>query len=332
MQEHTPAGGRAILSAETRASLARQDAERTATHEREVNAHNVRFYLSLAARFPHESDGQWLAHWTTPGPLAPAPFLFAPQNNRERAQWERATRPSAFQWEIDLRRELEGKYVVPKGDAEKQRWRKANLRYCSRWVCLTWRPASRCLLRVLPPEALRELPPPTDNPLIGDVHRLFSRLLVAELSWQSVRRLIRDVATMREELGTHRHEIGRYFGWLRRELDAIWAPQSVKPPQREWHDPKPMKKHEWQARAMLLVNEHPDRSTARIARDVGRHPSQLSRCPAYQRAAHLARTPKQNRPAGYVTIDPETGLRDVEAHTDDEGKIDRRRRPKKSDN
>jgi hypothetical protein len=75
------------------------------------------------------------------------------------------------------------------------------------------------------------------------------------------------------------------------------------------------KRAQWLAKAMLLVRDNPDWSDARIAKEVGVHPSQLTpkRCPEYQVAAGLARASKTGVPQGYVTIDSATGLRDVEA-------------------
>jgi hypothetical protein len=48
-------------------------------------------------------------------------------------------------------------------------------------------------------------------------------------------------------------------------------------------------KLEWLAKAMLLVNKNPEKSDAQIAKEVGRHPSQLSRSNEYQAAAKYAR-------------------------------------------
>jgi hypothetical protein len=73
----------------------------------------------------------------------------------------------------------------------------------------------------------------------------------------------------------------------------------------------------WLATAMLLVQEHPDWSDARIAREVGKHPSTLSRDKTYQAAATMARGDKSDRRRGHVTVDPDSGQQDVEAYSDD---------------
>jgi len=48
-------------------------------------------------------------------------------------------------------------------------------------------------------------------------------------------------------------------------------------------------KYQWLAEAMLLVQEHPELSDAKIARKIGKHPSTLSRNATYRRAAGKAR-------------------------------------------
>lgn len=77
-----------------------------------------------------------------------------------------------------------------------------------------------------------------------------------------------------------------------------------------------LEKATWLAYAMLIVRDHPDWSDRKIANNVGRHSSQLSRSEEYQRATAMARGSKENRPRGRVTIDPEKGLRDIEAWDD----------------
>jgi len=72
----------------------------------------------------------------------------------------------------------------------------------------------------------------------------------------------------------------------------------------------------WLAKAMLLVRDHPGWSDAEIAQRVDRHRSTLSRNPAYQAAAGMARGSRGDRPAGHVTHDPDTGLYGVEAYSD----------------
>jgi hypothetical protein len=73
----------------------------------------------------------------------------------------------------------------------------------------------------------------------------------------------------------------------------------------------------WLATAMLLVQEHPDWSDAKIAREVGKHPSTLSRHKIYQAAAAMARGDKSDRPRGHIKADPDNGQLDVEAYSYD---------------
>lgn len=70
---------------------------------------------------------------------------------------------------------------------------------------------------------------------------------------------------------------------------------------------------EWLAMAMLMVRDHPDWSDAEIARRVEKNAGTLSRSKEYQTAASLARGSKTDRPAGYITVAPDSGLADVEA-------------------
>jgi hypothetical protein len=76
-------------------------------------------------------------------------------------------------------------------------------------------------------------------------------------------------------------------------------------------------KIEWLAKAMLLVNKHPDWTDAKIAAEVGKDPSTLSRSPEYQQAAAMARGSKDDRPKGHRVLDPDTGLGGVEAFSED---------------
>ena len=80
----------------------------------------------------------------------------------------------------------------------------------------------------------------------------------------------------------------------------------------------------WVAEAMLLVQEHPGWTDAKIATHVGKHKSSLSRSPEYQRAAEIARGKKEDRHDGYIRVDSDSGLTSVEAysidmHTDESG-------------
>jgi len=73
----------------------------------------------------------------------------------------------------------------------------------------------------------------------------------------------------------------------------------------------------WLAHAMLLVRDHPDWSNARIAGEVHKHPSTLSRCPEYRAAARLARNNHPGPRRGHLDIDEETGQRGVQAYSND---------------
>lgn len=52
------------------------------------------------------------------------------------------------------------------------------------------------------------------------------------------------------------------------------------------------------AKAMMLVNSHPEWSDAKIAKKIGCHPGTLSRSVQYQAAAKIARQPKVSLPKG----------------------------------
>lgn len=71
------------------------------------------------------------------------------------------------------------------------------------------------------------------------------------------------------------------------------------------------RKAKWVAEAMLLVRDHPDWSDAKIAGQVGRDAAQLSRCPEYRVAAGYAR--ERRIPKGFLSTDPDTKVRSVEA-------------------
>lgn len=78
----------------------------------------------------------------------------------------------------------------------------------------------------------------------------------------------------------------------------------------------------WLAEAMLLVRDNPEWSNAKIAKRVRKSPSTLSRSPEYQSAAAMARGDKSDLRRGHVTVDPDSGLRDVEAYSNDPAERD----------
>jgi hypothetical protein len=93
----------------------------------------------------------------------------------------------------------------------------------------------------------------------------------------------------------------------------------IEPPQpRNWSD----ERVKWLAEAMMMVQKHPDWSDAKIARQVGRHRSTLSRCEPYQAAAAMARGAREDRHRGHISFDRGSDLRNVEAYTDDSSECD----------
>lgn len=75
---------------------------------------------------------------------------------------------------------------------------------------------------------------------------------------------------------------------------------------------------QWLANAMLQVQAHPDWTDARIALEVGKHKSTLSRNKTYQMAAAAARAPTSDFTGGFETVNESRSgrRRDVEAIDD----------------
>ncbi len=69
----------------------------------------------------------------------------------------------------------------------------------------------------------------------------------------------------------------------------------------------------WLAEAMMLLRDHPDWPDARIAEQVGKSPSTLSRSTEYQYAARIART-KQTLRRGHIKKDHDSGGGRVEGY------------------
>ncbi len=67
--------------------------------------------------------------------------------------------------------------------------------------------------------------------------------------------------------------------------------------------PRTWTKLEWLARAMLIVQEHPEWSDRKIADQVGKHPSTLSRSQVYRASAPLARGTRDSLSDGFRTKD-----------------------------
>ncbi len=140
----------------------------------------------------------------------------------------------------------------------------------------------------------------------------------------------------------HRYEFARGKGFrnlvplLREEVAIVERDRlQPEPEKQDARDPKgvavePESSHtadkrspqqrrlEWLAKAMLLVREHPEWTDARIAREVGVDPAQLTkkRCPEFQAAAALARDGTPRR--GHVTFDRDSRTSDVEAYDGDD--------------
>ena len=81
---------------------------------------------------------------------------------------------------------------------------------------------------------------------------------------------------------------------------------------------KNVERAKWLGQALLHVRDHPDWSDAKIAREVGKHPSTLSRDKTYQAAAAMARGDKSDWQRGFIKVDPDSGQQDVEAVTRDD--------------
>lgn len=89
----------------------------------------------------------------------------------------------------------------------------------------------------------------------------------------------------------------------------------VVPPEPTGNAGRSKQRRKWLAEAMLLVRDNPEWSNAKIAREVGVHPSSLTkkRCPEFHRAAAIARQRKEDRLRGHISVDPDKRLLDVEA-------------------
>ncbi|MCC7193568.1 MAG: hypothetical protein IT444_12390 [Phycisphaeraceae bacterium] len=70
---------------------------------------------------------------------------------------------------------------------------------------------------------------------------------------------------------------------------------------------------QWEIKAMMLVQDHPEWSDAKIARHVGKNPATLSRSKQYKKGAALARSGGIDLPKGYKTVDEVSKTTDVAA-------------------
>jgi len=95
--------------------------------------------------------------------------------------------------------------------------------------------------------------------------------------------------------------------------EAAQAASDAPAPPEEAEKQKQRGRHKWLAEALLLVRDHPEWSDTKIAEQVGKHPSTLSRCDEYQAAAALARRQRSDLPRGYR--DADSGA--LEAYSDD---------------
>lgn len=89
-------------------------------------------------------------------------------------------------------------------------------------------------------------------------------------------------------------------------------PQQPKRPASKRRD-----RAKWLGEALILLKDHPEWSDAEIARKVGIHPGNLSRCLEFQMLTQLSRGAPSDRPAGAANIDPDTGQRDVDGIVND---------------
>lgn len=80
----------------------------------------------------------------------------------------------------------------------------------------------------------------------------------------------------------------------------------------------PKRKDKWLANAMLHLRDHPDWSDRKIAREVGKAPSTLSRSKEYKAAAAIARDGWNSRRRGFIKKDLDTGYTDIEAFADED--------------
>ena len=88
---------------------------------------------------------------------------------------------------------------------------------------------------------------------------------------------------------------------VEKELTTATAKGVGDPPDEEID--RKTAKLKWLTNAMLLVQEHPQWPDAKIAQQVGRDRSTLSRNPAYKKAAEMARAEKSEPHRGQVTKD-----------------------------
>jgi len=142
-------------------------------------------------------------------------------------------------------------------------------------------------------------------------------------------------AATRDNPETHSlimHQRAQYVGWKISgsvlDTDSPMAPALDDDDEAKQATPnkpisKEVKRVEWLAKAMLLVQEHPEYSDAEVARQVGKHPSTLSRNKTYQQAAAMARSSKKDRHRGFIEMDEDSGQRrGVVAYSDDPAERD----------
>lgn len=130
-------------------------------------------------------------------------------------------------------------------------------------------------------------------------------------------RLLRQYDAGKEyEVRLAGHDLGE---WCRSEVGK-WCRSGVDEPAGPRG--KSELRAEWLAKAMLLVRDHPDWSDAEIARQVGKDKSTLSRSREFRAAAAMVRGVKDDRDKGHISVDPDSGLQDVEAYSDDPAETD----------
>lgn len=111
---------------------------------------------------------------------------------------------------------------------------------------------------------------------------------------------------------------------LRGVLASLGATEPSHQPDRDGKPSEDERGGGWLARALLLRQQHPDWPDRKVAEEVGKHPSTLSRHPIYRAATALARGSKDHVPRGYAQFDRDTKSFGVEAYSssDDPAEMD----------
>ena len=156
-------------------------------------------------------------------------------------------------------------------------------------------------------------------PKLEQAKAIYERLISAARSVAQDDGSRSDFDSARSELGSLACEL---TNWTIEAGNAATCDDEAEATKPTGPTSKSEQRGKWLAEAMLLVRDHPDWSDAEIARRVGKDKSTLSRSREYQTAATMARGAKDDRPRGHILVDPNSGLRDVEAYSDDPAERD----------